>query len=532
MFAALGELFNVRFEECCIGDSERFEASVHLGVDTKDLALIRKTEHPSYTVICEDHLISCGGSPIIKFGRHDIVPSFLGGREVRSDEAVRVKGLPQRLMNVTTLASKDDTPVWVVHGTRKRHHHYSALAIPELNDDEPLYQHFQENVFLGLFPLLTFLRELTGEWRWEPPPLQACFMFDDPNLHWPTYGFINFSEIAKQANLNNYHVSFATIPLDAWFVHRPTVELFRRHEEEISLLIHGNDHIGEELAQRKSNVEQMRLLRQAIDRIEKLENRSSVEVSRLMAPPHGACTEEIIAQMARTGYEAVCVSRGSLRHYNRKANWVLTLGMRPSDMICGMTIIPRFRMSRNCENSILISAFLRQPIIPVGHHQDIAEGIEILNDLSKFINSLGDVSWANMTKISRSHYSQMIEGRTLHLRMHSNHIEVSIPEGINEVLVQRPWLEGQTDQLWFGSLEDINVVPKDFREPIAVHPCQQIRIISHKPMESADGQELREKFRPWPIMRRIITETRDRLRPNVRLFTEKSKPKPAARKQA
>ena len=46
-----------------------------------------------------------------------------------------------------------------------------------------------------------------------------------------------FAEMARHAQLNDYHVSFATIPLDAWFVHMPTAELFKNHHNHLSLLI-------------------------------------------------------------------------------------------------------------------------------------------------------------------------------------------------------------------------------------------------------------------------------------------------------
>ena len=47
-----------------------------------------------------------------------------------------------------------------------------------------------------------------------------------------------------------------------------------------------------------------RLLRQAIGRIAKMEARTGLEVARVMAPPHGACSETAITEMADSGFEA------------------------------------------------------------------------------------------------------------------------------------------------------------------------------------------------------------------------------------
>ena len=152
-------------------------------------------------------------------------------------------------------------------------------------------------------------------------------MFDDPNLHWPTYGFIDFAQIAAHAQMHNYHVSFATIPLDTWFVHMPTAALFKQHSDRLSLLIHGNDHITEELARDYSEKERSRILLQALGRIGELEHRSGVVVSRVMVAPHGACSEKVLEEMAQLGFESACISSGSLRHYNGQATWLRTIGI-------------------------------------------------------------------------------------------------------------------------------------------------------------------------------------------------------------
>ena len=515
-FAALGAIFDVRFSQCYLGADEEVHAWIIPQVDEGSAFDIQAKDRPTYAVISRAHLVPCGESSTINFVRRLPVPGVLMGRATRSDEAIALKGLPHWLQAVIPLAFKEETPIWAVQDRRDCYHHYVALSIPELGEDEPLYEHFRGDRFLALLPLLVFLRDLTGESRWQPPPLQACFMFDDPNLHWATYGFIDFAEIVKHADLNSYHVSFATIPLDAWFVHGPTAALFRKHRDRISLLIHGNDHISEELARQLPNGERVRMLKQALHRIEKLEQRSGVAVARVMAPPHGACSEETLAQMALVGYEAACISRGSLRHYNSRSDWVRALGMRPSDNIRGLPVFPRFRISMDCQNAILVAVLLRQPIIPVGHHQDVAENLYLLAHLSRFINSLGDVRWTNMASIARSHYSQMVDGHVLHLKLHSKMVEVSVPDGINQISVQRPWLEDEMNEPLLLNITDKegNVMRKE-KASVAVHPGQRVQIVSGGLLEYASDHCSHKKFNPWPSLRRLFTESRDRLAPTI-----------------
>ncbi|WP_104428923.1 hypothetical protein [Methylobacter tundripaludum] len=518
MFDALGEIFGIRFEEPNVANDTGIDAWLYLEINPDSMLRIQNSPLPSYAVISEKHLTSCGESSTINFNKHALIPEILSNRDVRSDEVIKLKGLPHWLQNATTLACKTESPIWAVQEHRDCQHHYVALTIPELNSDEPIFHHFHDNQFLALLPLLTFLRQLTDENRWDPPPLQACFMFDDPNLHWPTYGFINFFEMARHADLHNYHASFATIPLDAWFVHQQTADLFQEHHHRISLLIHGNDHIAEELARKIPNEERTRMLKQALFRIEKLEKRANVSVARVMAPPHGACSEETLKKMALMGYEAACISRGSLAHYNKHANWVRTLGMRPAENIHGLPVLPRFRISMDCQNAILVAALLHQPIIPVGHHQDVAENLNMLAHLSDFINSLGEVRWTNMTSISRNHYSKMIDGDILHLKMYSNIADLLIPEGINYILVERPWWqEGAMEPLLIkttGGFKDL--VPIEFHELIAVHSGQHIQIISSQISQAQGNYDSLYKFEPWSGIRRLMTEARDRLVPELR----------------
>ncbi len=281
--------------------------------------------------------------------------------------------LPQVVDNMEVLALKGSAPIWTMQKRAGLQHHYVAVSIPELKEGEALFQYFHGNQFLSLLPLWIFLRALTGDLSWERPPVQACFMLDDPNLHWRTYGFVDFAKVATHAQTHGYHISFATIPLDAWFVHQPTALLFRKYNEQLSLLIHGNNHISQELARPYTEEDISMNLRQALSRIDEFERRYGVEVSKVMAPPHGACSERALDQMAQLGFEAACISTGSLYHYNKQVSWLRSLGMSPSDIIAGLVVFPRFRISKSCQNSILIAALLDHPIIPVGHHRDIAE---------------------------------------------------------------------------------------------------------------------------------------------------------------
>ena len=130
--------------------------------------------------------------------------------------------------------------------------HFSAYALEELASGQTLRDHLREGRFMGLVPLLHFLEEVCGEAAWTRPPLRACFVIDDPNLHWTSYGFIDYAELASHAARHGYHVALAMVPLDGALVSRRAAQLFKSSAGRLSLLVHGNDHVARELGRLSS----------------------------------------------------------------------------------------------------------------------------------------------------------------------------------------------------------------------------------------------------------------------------------------
>ena len=246
-----------------------------------------------------------------------------------------------------------------------------ALPAPILDGSDYLFQQFREDSWASLLPLLHFVAEVSG---WMTPPLRACFMFDDPNLHWGSYGYVKFQEIAEAAKIENFHTSFATVPIDAWFVHAPTARVFLENQNVLSLLIHGNDHTLLEL--QKARIEPpVAMAAQALDRITRLERKSGLSVSRVMAAPHGACNEAAADALTKTGFYAACISTGSLMTRNPTTDWPVSVGMGPAEALGTLPVIPRVNIEMSSDLPVRLAAFLGQPIIPVGHHDDLRSGL-------------------------------------------------------------------------------------------------------------------------------------------------------------
>jgi len=385
-------------EAASLGGELVFEDEITLSETTSDPHALRLRIPGLQSIEAESDCIEIK----VRFADDADVPFPFRGRICASKASHSVKYL-QCGQDEKVLASDDLGCLWVVSAGGGPKQYRSAFTLPPLPPSRMFQKVFNGDRFMELLPVIHFLREVGRNDTLAGPPLRACFIFDDPNLHWSRYGFVDFQQIAAHAAKENYHVSFATIPLDAWFTHKPTAELFRKNTKYLSLCVHGNNHTREELAGNYSQSARVSLLGQAISRVERLERNAGVRVCRVMVPPHGACTEEMLAELPGCGFEAACVSHGSLHAYNQSKPWIRQLGLSPSEMIAGCPVLPRWAMTGNVRNNILVAVFLGQPIILRGHHQDLKPGIKVLDELARFVNGLGSVSWSNLTELSRTY---------------------------------------------------------------------------------------------------------------------------------
>jgi len=425
------------------------------------------------------------------------------------------------------VTSKEGRILWIYRSEGRSGVDLLAAAPPRLADGQYIWEHFQTGQFLRLLPLFHFLRDVTKDTSWTAPPLRACVMFDDPNLHGRSYGYVNYKDLVQHAKVHNYHVGVATIPIDTWHVHSETARLFRENSSRISLLIHGNNHTHEELAFSGSDGYRLGVLAQALRRIERLESDSGLEVSRVMSAPHSACTEEMMHLMLLLGYEAICLPWDSLFHYNPQGRWSSTIGV---DMVgfqnSGLPIIPRVRLRPEWDprlkfypdwkTGILLSAFLSQPLIPVGHHHVASGGMELLAQVADTINRLGKVEWMDMKGIARSNYMTWLDGALLKIKMYSRHIVIQVPEGIGEISIERPWIGEGSEEVLVCKQSRAGILKLNAGRAttgIPVQPFDTVELMSVPKTPLRHTEVPSPLFRLWPMARRFLTEGRDRMRP-------------------
>src|SRR4029077_9833256 len=197
----------------------------------------------------------------VRFPDDAEVPFPFQGRSLRTKVSRRPDVLLLR-PDERPLALWENRPIWAVSQGTAVKHFRSSLSLPVVPANGSLHDVLNEYRFLEMIPLLHWLRAIGVDSPSDSSTLRACFIFDDPNLHWPRYGFVDYAELAKRAQKENYHVAFATIPLDTWFTHQETAAIFRNNRQRLSLLVHGNDHTKAELARPCAEAERTFLLKQ------------------------------------------------------------------------------------------------------------------------------------------------------------------------------------------------------------------------------------------------------------------------------
>jgi hypothetical protein len=419
---------------------------------------------------------------------------------------------PQSARDV--LALVDGQPVWWQADDRRLH--CSLYPPAELSEAQTLRDHLCPGSFMGLLPLLHFLGQLLGDQGWKLPPLRAAFVIDDPNLHWPSYGFLKYPQLAEHASRHGYHLAFATVPLDGWRVDARAVAIMREHPAALSLLIHGNDHVARELAELSDDRQAEAAMAQALRRIAALERGSGLSVARVMAPPHGVCSEAALRAMFRLGFEAACISRPYPWRDGLPAPSPLA-GWHPAELVAGgIPVAPRQALTAS-RDELVFRALLGQPLILHGHHGDFAGGLDLLEQAAADINDLGEVRWGALDGVAGGSYATRELDDTLLVRMYGRRVSVEIPEGIERVrvLAQEPLGGAGWHELRHGA----DVAQMSFKEgtgltePLPVNAAGKLdlELVAERPLDPLRVSAPRRKA--WPLARRLLVEGRDRLQP-------------------
>ncbi len=524
-FSALERAFGVTFEERDADDLARLQGAVVFGESSSVtdelwlrgiscLAVPGPRKAPTEWTNCTARL-ELAVSPLIH--------PALRGAHLNDGRAGRVPGLPVSAGD-EILASRNGDPLWVTRLKGDASMDRAAVSPLEPPDGQPLRDQLRQGHFLSLLPLAHFLRGVTVEHAWSYPPVRATFVVDDPNLHWSSYGYLNYPTIVEDARRFGYHVAIGLVPLDGGFVRKEVTELFREAQSCLSVLVHGNDHSRRECGELRSDGLALAVIAQALRRVEAFERRSQVPVSRVMAAPHERCSEEAMRAMLRLGFEGICIDWRYPWRFRPGAEPMLA-GFDQAELLAGgLPLMARDYLAASKED-LVFRAFLNQPLLLYGHHKDLCDGLDVLRAGAEEVNRLGDVKWCSLSSIARTNFSTRMEGGCLAVRMSSRRIIIDVPEGVDALRIETPVIHGGVD----GSVLSVAGRPHRLAstdqswssEPLQTSPGKaEIRIDSRRSVDPVRVPA--PPRRVWPLFRRTLGEGRDRLLPVADRWLRKS----------
>jgi hypothetical protein len=520
LFDLLEEAFPVRFEARHPGEMRDLDAALEIG-GSEQARAVAEAGIMALSMVAPEP--ATGPRPgLLALSSSLALDSRLRGAEL-SDRHLGAGALsgeppgppPHR---ETVLASFDGLPFW----TRSGSFDQALLTPQELEAGEPLRQRLQVGRCAALLPLVHFLRELTEGQRWCPPTARATFLLDDPNLHWPSYGFIKLNQLVAHAREREYHLALAMIPLDGWYAHPKAVRALFEGAGALSLCVHGNDHNGGELGRPASDDQAVELAAQALSRIESFEQRTGVGVDRIMAPPHEACSEQAVQALLRCGFEAISMTRPFPWASRSPRPWLSgpdgsdpLIGWRPADYIAGgLPLLLRHPLIGRSPTELRLRAFLDQPLILYGHHGDLEAGLGVLAEAADEVNSLQPTRWGSLGEIAAGSYESRPESGFLRVRMLTRRARVEIPAGTERLVIELPPSHDEP------IAEEVRVagrtLPFEDRvaaEPVEVRPSSIVEVdLRHHRWIDYRGVQTR-RSRPLAVARRVAGEGRDRMRP-------------------
>ena len=251
----------------------------------------------------------------------------------------------------------------------------------------------------------------------------------------------------------------------------------------------------------------MALSAQALRRISRFEARYDLRVDRIMTPPHGMCSASVARALGAVGFDALCSIHPLPWTETPPADRLLA-GWDPAEFAGPCAVIPRFPLSCSA-TEIALRAFLDQPLVLYGHHDDLAQGLDLLAEAAARVNRLGDVEWTSVGSIALGNHAIRLEGDTAWVPTVHGRIQLQLPELVRALALEEP---RDIDGGVLGwSLPSGPEVP--FGVPV---PCRGGRVVEARlrvadPVDPGDVGD--PAWRPWPPLRRAATEARDRALP-------------------
>jgi hypothetical protein len=389
----------------------------------------------------EISLCASAPAPHYHFARRSAVWPFSGTRISESTSRI-LSAVSAASASITPLVSTDHGIVFL-HIDRGKGVYICTVPLAEAPRNGLLKSELDHDRFMGLLPLVLFLRAAFHSRRWERRTNCATFMVDDPNLRHTRYGYMDLNQLVAESKRHNFHTSIAMIPLDYQKTRKAAADIMSNNPDRLSLVMHGVDHVrGEFAAPVRLQVAETMLL-QGLARMDRHERRTGLRYAHAMTFPHGLCNKVWMEAMRNVGFSAAIASR-SLPFCSEDEIGDSLYELSPAQMTFrGFPTINRFQAEMPKER-LLFQALLQKPLIVYTHHPFFAEGIEPLIEIANFMNQQVSPVWSSVDAIVRSNYQVKQCAELSVVRAFSNRI--TVPKEDLPVALVKPGTDFPADE--------------------------------------------------------------------------------------
>jgi hypothetical protein len=227
-----------------------------------------------------------------------------------------------------------------------------------------------------------------------------------------------------------------------------------------------------------------------------------------MMPPHGLCSEPMTRALGALGFDALCAIHPLPWTEEPPSDPVLA-GWHPGGFVGGCAVIPRIPLG-SAPVDIALRAFLDQPIVLYGHHDDVAGGLEPLATAAAAVNRLGAVQWTSVGAMARANFALHIAGDHAVVRPFARTMRIALPPQVRTMSVEEPHdaLEATRLAGWSAGSP-----MRSFGTDGAPVSGASVELRLHGPDDVDAAAVAAPAWRPWPKLRRAATEARDRALP-------------------
>jgi hypothetical protein len=170
---------------------------------------------------------------------------------------------------------------------------------------------------------------------------------------------------------------------------------------------------------------------------------------------------------------------------------------------------------RDDRSDIAFRALLCQPAIFCGHHYDLSDGLDVLEELATDVQRYGPYQWMSLQRIAATNFQWQRLGPAMRIRLFSREVLVDVPEDVTELQIEMPstYDPSAGDIVLYQLLDAPPADAHDVRmahlgQPLSVSKAGTYRLRLHGRSRSPDG---RLRWSAPRMSARAAVEARDRL---------------------